>query len=81
MIPVRCLEVTDSLSYLNQGEDFILHNCRWVVFRRDDFNKHPVDKVPAGDQSMKPMAAVLHTRLKDLQGAENTGLESGAVSN
>lgn len=62
------------LSYLNQGEYFILHDRRWVVFRRDDFNKHTINKVPAGDQSMKTMATVLHTRLQDLRDAENAGL-------
>lgn len=76
MIPVQCPEMTKgagrfTLSYLNQGEYFILNDRRWVVFRWDDFNKHAVDKVPAGDQSVKTMAAVLHTRLQDLQDAEN----------
>lgn len=77
MIPARCPEVTKwagslTLSYLNQGEYFILNDRRWVIFRRDDFNEHAVDKVPAGDQSVKTMAAVLHTRLQDLRDAENT---------
>lgn len=74
------MQADSDLSYLNQGEDFILHDRRWVVLRRNDFNKHTVDKVPAGDQSMKTMAAVLHTCLQDLQDAENTGLrkKSGA---
>lgn len=58
------------LSYLNQGEYFILNNGRWVVFRRDDFDKYSINKVPASDQSMKPMAAVLHTCLQDLMDAE-----------
>lgn len=58
------------LSYLNQGEHFILNDRGRVVFRGDDFNKHAIDKVPASDQSMKAMAAVLHTRLQDLTDAE-----------
>lgn len=54
------------LSYLNQGKYFILDNCRWVVFRGDNFNKHTINKVPASDQSVKTMATILHTGLQNL---------------
>lgn len=63
-----------ALSHLDQGEHFILNDCRRVVFRGDDLNKHAIDKVPAGDQSVKTMAAVLHARLQNLRDAENTSL-------
>ncbi len=59
------------LSHLNQGEHFILNDCRRIVFRGDDFNKHAIDKVPASDQSVETMAAVLHTRLQDLTDTES----------
>lgn len=54
------------LSYLNQGKYFILDNCRWVVFRGDNFNKHTINKVPASDQRVKTMATILHTGLQNL---------------
>lgn len=47
-----------------------MNDRRRVVFRGDDFNKHAINKVPASDQSMETMAAVLHTRLQDLTDAE-----------
>lgn len=36
------------LAYLNQGEHFVLNDGGRVVLRSDDFNKHAVNKVPAG---------------------------------
>lgn len=47
-----------------------MNDRRRIVFRGDDFNKDAINKVPAGDQSMKTMAAVLHTRLQDLTDAK-----------
>lgn len=67
-------------SYLNQGEDFILNDCGGVVFRGDDFNEYAINKVPASDQSMKTMAAVLHARLQDLMDAERKPLSEYSVN-
>lgn len=44
-----------------------MNDGRGVVFRRYDFDKHAVDKVPARDQRMKPLATVLDASLQHLQ--------------
>lgn len=58
-----------------------MNNCRRVVFRGDDFNKHAIDKVPASDQRVKAMAAVLHARLQDLADAERKKHLANSESN
>lgn len=55
------------IPYLDQGEHFVLYDSGRVVFGGDDFYKHAVYEVSAGDKGMKTMTAVLHTCLQDGQ--------------
>lgn len=69
--------ISIKLLHLYQGKNFVLHNGRGIVFRRNDLNHNSINKVPGGDESMEAITTVLHTGLKYLDTEEEKCQEQG----
>lgn len=53
--------------YLDQSQDFVLYDGGGVGFGGDDFDEDTINEVPVSHEDMKPVAAVLYTRLQHLE--------------